>query len=407
MSSSDGWPLSGPMRRVSRAPPTSVPNTKVEQQQRDAGRGPGVLVAAQPAVRPDDDRRASSRSPRPRSSQTSWTSPSPSSAAEASASTRSCGSRCISSRQIPPSIADDGQQDLVGAAPGEDEREVGREQRAEVDGEAACRGIHSDKVDRSASCPSDRLPTTRATATSTTRPAGAPRSEPAGARPDRPEDARRRPRRGRRRLRRAALMRRAPARGAGGPGRSAARRRSRAGRPPSTGRPFTYVPLVLPEVLDVPAPAAERQHGVLGRRERVVDDDRVVDVAAERGDRVERERPARPRARRRARRPRPAGPAPSPGSRAAAAGRAAAPGRSRTGTRYSRARNRIRTTHSTSRKPSIRSPVPGDLDRRSTRVAELDPVAGTEHDLRDRHAVDARAVRAPEVACRRACRGGR
>ena len=44
------------------------------------------------------------------------------------------------------------------------------------------------------------------------------------------------------------------------------------------------------EVLHVPGAAAEGQHGVLGRRERVVDDDRVVDVAAERRDGVERER---------------------------------------------------------------------------------------------------------------------
>ena len=47
------------------------------------------------------------------------------------------------------------------------------------------------------------------------------------------------------------------------------------------------------EVLEVPATPAVRQDGVIGRRERVVDDDRVVDVSTERRDDVETERMAR------------------------------------------------------------------------------------------------------------------
>src|SRR5262245_55966864 len=43
------------------------------------------------------------------------------------------------------------------------------------------------------------------------------------------------------------------------------------------------------EVLEIPAPAAIGQHGMLGRGERVVDDDGVVDVAPEGGDDVETE----------------------------------------------------------------------------------------------------------------------
>ena len=51
-------------------------------------------------------------------------------------------------------------------------------------------------------------------------------------------------------------------------------------------------PVRAAEILEVPAPAAVGQDGVIGRRERIVDDDRVVDVAPERGDDVEPERVA-------------------------------------------------------------------------------------------------------------------
>ena len=81
------------------------------------------------------------------------------------------------------------------------------------------------------------------------------------------------------------------------------------------------------EVLDVPAPAAVGQHRVLGRGERVLDDDRVVDVATERRDRVEVERPSRSPGRRRATRRRPGGRATCRARARRRAGRAAASGR--------------------------------------------------------------------------------
>jgi DNA helicase-2/ATP-dependent DNA helicase PcrA len=48
-------------------------------------------------------------------------------------------------------------------------------------------------------------------------------------------------------------------------------------------------PIGAAAVFDEPRPAPERQHSVLRRRERVLDHDAVVDVASQRGDRVERE----------------------------------------------------------------------------------------------------------------------
>ena len=56
MSSSDGWPLTGPnVERQARAVDVR-PEHEGEQEQADADRRPGVLVAAQPAIRADDDR---------------------------------------------------------------------------------------------------------------------------------------------------------------------------------------------------------------------------------------------------------------------------------------------------------------------------------------------------------------
>ena len=55
LSSSVGWPLNGPSWRVRRWPLISVPEDEGQQQQTDADGRPGVLVAAQPAVGPDDD----------------------------------------------------------------------------------------------------------------------------------------------------------------------------------------------------------------------------------------------------------------------------------------------------------------------------------------------------------------
>ena len=85
------------------------------------------------------------------------------------------------------------------------------------------------------------------------------------------------------------------------------------------------------EVLDVPAAAAVGQDGVVGRRERVLDDDRVVDVATERRDDLQAERPGRPAAHRSATRARPAGRVARSAPGPPLAGRAA--GRGRRGTR--------------------------------------------------------------------------
>ena len=75
-----------------------------QQQQGDADGRPRVLVAAQPAVRADDDRRASwrprwpgtARAAGPRRGRASWP--------RTSRVWRSCGSRCMSSSEMPPSI---------------------------------------------------------------------------------------------------------------------------------------------------------------------------------------------------------------------------------------------------------------------------------------------------------------
>ena len=138
-------------------------------------------------------------------------------------------------------------------------------------------------------------------------------------------------------------------------------------------------PVRAAEVLEVPAPAAIRQDRVLGRRERIVDDDRVVDVTAERRDDVEAERPtgerlpagrleddqpARTVRRLAGRRPKVAQErADRPGPGRGRAGRGTAAGRP-TGRAGSR--------------PSVGRP--GDLDD-ERRIPDLEPVADAEHDL--------------------------
>src|SRR5437773_3119893 len=62
------------------------------------------------------------------------------------------------------------------------------------------------------------------------------------------------------------------------------------GRDLGHGRSVHERPVRAAEVLDVPRPPTERQDGVLCRDELVLDDDRVVDVAPDRGDRIEGER---------------------------------------------------------------------------------------------------------------------
>ena len=48
-SSSDGWPLNGPIESVRRCAVDVAPEHERQQQQADADRRPRVLVAAQPA----------------------------------------------------------------------------------------------------------------------------------------------------------------------------------------------------------------------------------------------------------------------------------------------------------------------------------------------------------------------
>ena len=124
LSSSDGCPDSGPIERVSRAPLTSRSEDEREQQERDAGRRPGVLVGPQPGVRADGERE--DRDDRERDEQ-----PAELELRRARDSvppndwvTRSCGSRCIRSRPMPPSIATAGSSTWSVPPPGEDERHV-------------------------------------------------------------------------------------------------------------------------------------------------------------------------------------------------------------------------------------------------------------------------------------------
>ena len=182
------------------------------------------------------------------------------------------------------------EQDLVGPAAGEDLRGMGHEQ--------------GDDVDRARPCASYSLnrPSTRGSerdAADDERHADQaeqPEFEPARSGPDRSERAgeRRQPD--------------APALRAGGH-RSAsfeahpdladlqlvteAERRDALDPTPVDVRAVRAA-----EVLDVPGPPAVGQHGVVGRRERVVDDDRVVDVPTERGDDIEAVATVRRRARR-------------------------------------------------------------------------------------------------------------
>ena len=248
--------------------------------------------------------------------------------------------------------------------------------------------------DRRRSAPSERLPTTSVTATS----AEQARLLPARPRPDPAEDAR-------------AGRRAAPVDGRGVAGASSpgsletqpdladldlvaeGQRRDAL----DAASPLTYGPVRAPEVLDVPAAAAEGQDRVLRRRERVVDDDGVVDVAAERRDGVERERRAGGGS--------PAGEAtttsrPSSAVRLArrgAAGRAAGPGRPGTGRRRG-GRGTARRSSQRRTSEAVHQPEASSTSTSSVRLAEPDPVARAQHHLADALAVDLGPVRAAEVA---------
>ena len=123
-----------------------------------------------------------------------------------------------------------------------------------------------------------------------------------------------------------------PARAGSGPGPPGPRRRTRSARCPRRAPPLTNVPFVLPRSSTYQVRPRNVRIACSCGGERVVDDDRVVDVAARAGHRVERRTP-RPRA---ARRPGEATTTqPTELARVRApprAGRGPAPGRRRTGT---------------------------------------------------------------------------
>ena len=220
------------------------------------------------------------------SSQMSWTSASPNSVPKNVWVTRSCGSRCISSSEIPPSSATVGSRTWSVRRPASDLGGVGGEQggRRRSPGPAAS---YSAELARRPSPRATGSRPTSATATS----AEQLELEPARPRADRPEDARER--------RRARGSGRA--RGVRSPERSLEPHPdladlelvAEAHRRDAVDAPAVDVRAVrAAEVLQVPAPASIGQDGVVGRRERVVDHDRVVDVTTERGDDVEAERMA-------------------------------------------------------------------------------------------------------------------
>ena len=137
LSSSVGWPLIGPScERQALAVDLGAEDER-QQQQADPGRGPRVLVAAQPAVGSDDDREDRDRRDRQqqpaeldrrqpeRPAEDVWVDRAPAAAAPSAAA------------PIPPSMPDRRQQDLVGPPPGQDLGDVRHQQRPEVDREEA------------------------------------------------------------------------------------------------------------------------------------------------------------------------------------------------------------------------------------------------------------------------------
>ena len=337
------------------------------------------------------------------SSQISWTSPRPSVEPPTSSVTRSCGSRCISSSEMPPSSPTTGSSTWSDRRPARTWARCASGERDEVDREARGRRTRREPPGRAPGTERDAADDQRDGDERQQARLGPPRPRTDAAAGSRGSvgPARRAGRRAPSRATRPPRL----ARGAGGPGRSTPRRRTRAARP--VDRPAVDERAVrAPEVLDVPAPAAVREHGVIGRGERVLDDDRVVDVPAERRDGVEVEGAAGLRLAGRATRRRPAGPSAAPGSRAAARRSRSSDRTTRARNMYSRARNRSRTTQTTSRngRPSGRRPR-----RPRPRAPCRRARSGRPHRGPARR--PARRSRANRWCCRgrrrRACRAGR
>ena len=206
-----------------------------QQQERDAGRGPRVLVPAEPAVRADDDcerRRDGQRQEQP--DELDLAEPL---GAEEPRADEVLRQPLHQQQADPAEHPDGGQQDLVRPAPGDDEREVRREQRAQVDREGQRVQRHPqrqvEQVGAVPGRPGPSHPGRRSRRRARPRRAASSRSSSQRGRgrmgPRTRGSSRCRTRRGRMRSWRAL----APA--ASGPGRSAPRRRTRAGRPHRPG----------------------------------------------------------------------------------------------------------------------------------------------------------------------------
>ena len=222
-SSSVGWPLSGPMTRVRRWPLISVPRTKVRRsrptpaaahvylywrsQRSERTTIPSVVATISAAEEPD---RAGPR-------------PGPSVLPKKVWLTRSCGQPLHQQERDPAEHRDGRQQDLVRAAPGQDLRGMGDEERRDVD-EQPLRVVQTElAVDR-------RVERHAARAATSPRPgrAGGTRASAGaggsgGSRAASPDG---------RAIGAAVALTAGPARAASGPRRSGARRRSPSGRHP-------------------------------------------------------------------------------------------------------------------------------------------------------------------------------
>ncbi len=281
LSSSDGWPLNGPSDSVRREPLTSEPKTKVSARSADAGRRPGVLVEAQPAVRAEadgDGRRHRQRHSEPQQLEV--------------AEPERPGSHVLDDEVLreplheeQPEAAQEGgrrQDHLVEAPPGDDQDEVCRQQASCVERERTRIG----QLDAAGALEAQRE--------ASHRKGGHDGREEEQLAPPRPGAAGIRAARERRR-RPPAHVTRALARAACGPRRSGSRRRSRGERCRDTSVPCDVRAVRAPEVLHVPGGAPEGQHRVLGRRVRVVEHHAAAEVAPQGRHRIEGEDGARRR----------------------------------------------------------------------------------------------------------------
>ena len=233
------------------------PEDERQQQQGDPGRRPGVLVATKPRVRAHDDRRAG------RATAIAEDEPDQLDLAQAqrrsprSSVTSSWGSRCMRSSEMPPSSPTTGSRTWSVPPSGQHLGDVRQRQRAEVDAEArgVVRGEHARpargaatrcrRAARSRPGPGAAPPSSAAVDGSGRGCAG---SATAGARPLGAPVTRSRARSSRRRT---------------WPIDTSSPKPS--GETPATGPPVHERAVRASEVLDVPAPAPKRQHGVLRR----------------------------------------------------------------------------------------------------------------------------------------------